>query len=127
MEGARRPRRRTQNRAGPGCVSTRSRFHAVDLTADGADGTDKKQPEKMAARMVVSGTGEWGRSRHRPSGLHLIREIREIRGLARNAGALRPFAPRRFDGRGRQSTQKDAEMGGAGRRLKAPALFLRLA
>jgi len=48
----------------------------VDLTADGADDTDKKAPEGMAAEMALSGPTTL------PAlcGLSLIREIREIRG-----------------------------------------------
>ncbi len=46
-EGARRPRRRTQNRADPACASTRSPFRVVDMTADVADVADKREREKI--------------------------------------------------------------------------------
>ncbi len=39
------------------------------------------------------------------------------KGLASNAGALRPFASRRFDRGGPQTTQTDAEPAGPGLRL----------
>jgi len=35
----------------------------VDLTADGADDTDKKEPESMAARIVLSRMGDFARHR----------------------------------------------------------------
>jgi len=52
----------------------------VDLTADGADGTDMNESERMAASMALSRTSDFAPPRRTLHGVSLIREIREIRG-----------------------------------------------
>jgi len=52
----------------------------VDLTADDVDGTDKKEPERVAARMALSRPSDFAPPPGALRGVPLIREIREIRG-----------------------------------------------
>jgi len=110
---------------GAGRATGHRRPEGVDLTADGADDTDKKGPEGMAAEMALSGPTTlpalWG--------VPLIREIREIRGpfFGRSRVGHASWAPCPppqplafvVGSAGPQTTQKDAELHGAGLRLGA--------
>jgi len=120
---------------GGATATRRRRPEGVDLTADDADDTDKKGPEGMAPGVALSRTSDFAPPPGALCGVSLIREIREIRGpfFARSrvghASWARRAAPQPsafvVGSAGPQSTQKDAEPGGAGlhlgpHRLRSP-------
>ena len=107
-------------------ATRRRRPEGVDLTADDADDTDKKGPEGMAPGVALSRTSDFAPPPGALHGVSLIREIREIRGpfFARSRvghaswapGVAAPPSGFAVGSTGPQTTQTDAEMGGASAR-----------
>ncbi len=94
----------------------------VDLTADGADGTDRKESERVAASIVLSGTSDFARPAQRlphprnprnPRSLLCSVTRRAFSSALRAAPQPSGFA---VGCAGPQTTQTDAELGGASAR-----------